>query len=366
MADLSRLSNVNIVLDTVNVRVKSFADMMIIGECNMTPRVTSINDITELDGLGIASGTAMYIACSDALAQKNSLGGVSTVYVGRKSPAVEGKENESWVDAVKECRKANNTPFGVVSTTTETLENLAMARFCESEGLLFGCATSDVQVKDATIKNDMLSQLASSNLFNTFCVYDEHSAEQSIPAALMARKFVEQAGSENWTNVRLAGIKATALTEAEAAIVHNKHGITVESFNDDDFTITQNGVVVGKEWIQTIRGRAALKNELEVETARVFIDTRVKYNDSGIASVVSAMIPVLDKYQRIGFIDENMVADKVIYAGYTITTPKASEISANTRAGGHLTGVSFRARLAGSINSLDIGGSISYATNTRG
>lgn len=366
MALLSRLSNVNIVLDTLSVKVKSFADMLIIGETNMTNRVTSVSSVTELDALGIASGTALYNAVRDALAQKNSLGGISNVYIGRKTPVVEGKENESWATALKECRLANKTPFGVVSTTTDALENMAMARFCESEGLLFGCASGDTQIKDATIKNDILSNLAAANLFNTFCVYDDYAAEQSIPAALMARKFAEQAGSENWTNVRLAGIKASALTEAEAQIIHDKHGITVESFNDDDFTITQNGVVVAKEWIQTIRGRAALKNELEVETARVFIDSRVKYNDSGIAAVVAAMIPVLDKYQRIGFIDENMVADKVIYAGYTITTPKAAEISANTRASGKLTGVGFKARLAGSINSVTIDGSISYATNTRG
>lgn len=378
MADLSRLSDVSIALDTASVKIKSFSDMIIVGETDaFTDRVITVSAISELVSRGIGESDPLYIAVSNALMQKNSGSGVSKVYVGRKqktttattpSKDADGKDTsttsttgETWVEAVQACRKASRDFFGVVTTTTNVDDMLAIAAYCESEGLMFACSNGDTNVKNATITSCTLSRLAAKNYANTFFVYDEKCTTQNAPAAIMGRLFGKEPGTENWTNQKIAGIEATALDETEYNAIRAKNGMTFESFGD--FSLTQNGKVVGNEWIDIIRGRAAMLEELRVNSVLALVDKRVKYNDSGIATIISSVVEILSKYQRIGFIDDEVLVDGTVSPGFVVYAPSAAEITRNQRANRTYATITFNARVAGSINQMTIRGTLSYDTS---
>lgn len=378
MADLSRLSDASISLDTASVKIKSFSDMIVIGETDaFSERVISVTTATELLDKGLKETDALYLAVANALMQKNSGTGVSKVYVGRKqktttsttpSKDADGKDtstastvSETWTAAVKACRKASKDFFGVVTTTTNVDDMLEIAAYCEAEGLLYGCSNGDTNVKSASITSCTLSRLKAKNLANTFYVYDEKYTTQNAASAIMSHMFGKEPGTENWSNQKIAGIEATALDETEYNAIRDKHGMTFESFGD--FSLTQNGKVVGGEWIDIIRGRAAMLEEVRVSSALSIVDKRVKFNDAGIATVVSSVVEILAKYQRIGFIDDEMLVDGKMVPGYVVYAPTAAEVTRNERANRTLKTVTFNARLAGSINQITIRGTLSYDTS---
>lgn len=380
MANLNRLSDISFSANTTKVSVRSFSNLMVIGETNaFTERVISVSDISDLESKGVTSGP-LYILVRDALAQHNTYSGITTVYVGRKVPTTtvqtpskdkDGKDtttsqttSETWVEAIRACRKSFGDFFGLTVQETNADELIAIARYCESAGILFGCASADSNVINAEVTSCTLSRLNQLNLNNTFYVYDAYATEQSIPAAWMARKFAELPGSENWANTRLAGVKATELDEVASQTVKKKGGNTFEQF--PDFALTQYGQVVGKEYIDIVRGIYALKADLQAEVSLLVVDKRLPYDDESIQRVYMTCVKVMEKYQgrNYQFIDGDIFdTDGNKHVGFRVTVPRAIDISSNKRASRELDEVVIEGRIKGSINKITVRGTASYSTD---
>ena len=150
------------------------------------------------------------------------------------------------------------------------------------------------------------------------------------------------------------------MSETEFNAIKGKNGNTYELFRN--IAITQNGKVASGEWIDVIRFRDWLEEEIKVRVFNVLINRdKLPYTDGGIAVIEAALRSALEEGQRRGGIapteytetgEENL--------GFTISVPLASNIDPNTKASRILQDVRFTARLAGAIHATEIRGRFTY------
>ena len=176
----------------------------------------------------------------------------------------------------------------------------------------------------------------------------------------MARCFAIEPGGETWANKKLAGVTADHLTETQYNAITKKNGNTFEKFRN--VSITQNGKVAAGEWIDVIRFRDWLQEEIRTNEFYLLINTdKVHYTDAGIAAVESVLRKALEDGQaRGGIAPTEYDADGNKNLGFTIDVPLASSITANQKASRVLKDLKFTARLAGAIHAIKITGSFTY------
>ena len=249
--------------------------------------------------------------------------------------------------------------YGVAMASRTDADILAMAQWCEANEKLFGTCVSGSDVLDGSDNTDIASQLMLSNYYRTFSFY--HTDANDYPeVAVMSRCFTAVPGSETWALKRLAGVVVDQLTETQFNVLKAKNVNTFERFRN--LSLTQTGKVAAGEWIDVIRFRDWLAEEIKVNVLNVLVNNeKVPYTDAGIAIVEGAIRQSLRQGQINGGIapveyDEN--GDKNL--GYTVTVPLAANISANQKATRILEGVTFTARLSGAIHVVEIKGQLTY------
>lgn len=420
MAKLDRLVNLNISLNTTAIATESFSDMMIVGtHAASTARMAAITSAGELLDMGLSASDPIYKAALAAFSQT-----LAKVYIGRRSASkitLSGEQitakitlpsgevldidgtaaqgaaalpaslkasasgdtltiaeaadiavkpikgamalsaTESYTDALNEIIKAGGSWYGlVVADRTESVV-LEVAAWAEANVKLFGTATDDVKVLNGAVRTDIAAKLMDKQYFRTFVVFDREAATEFNEAALMAKCFTFYPGGETWANKRLAGITADRLSEGEYIAASEKNCTTFEMFKS--FALTQGGKTAAGEWIDVIRFRDWLHNEMQADVAFALIngDGKIPYTDEGITILANAMQKSLQLGVRRGGIapeelDEN---DKII-PSYTIKKPKAAQISPNNKASRVLNDLGGSARLAGAIHVVNIKFSLGY------
>ena len=238
---------------------------------------------------------------------------------------------------------------------------LEVAAWAEANVKLFGTATDDVKVLNGAVRTDIAAKIMDKQYFRTFVVFDREAATEFNEAALMAKCFTFYPGGETWANKRLAGITADRLAEGEYIAASGKNCTTFEMFKS--FALTQGGKTAAGEWIDVIRFRDWLHNEMQADVAFALIngDGKIPYTDEGITILANAMQKSLQLGVRRGGIapeelDEN---DKVI-PSYIIKKPKTAQISPNNKASRVLNDLGGSARLAGAIHVVNIKFSLGY------
>ena len=251
--------------------------------------------------------------------------------------------------------------YGVALASRADEDILAMAEWAEANEKLFGTATAADGAKNSEITNDIGSQLQAKNYYRTFWFYHALAATEYPECAIMARCFSINPGGETWALKQLASITTDGLSETESIAVQGKNGNTFEAVRN--ISITQNGKVAAGEWIDVIRFRDWLAEEIKVNVLNVLINAnKVPYLDVGIASIESAMRSALNLGQDRGGIAQteyDEAGNKNL--GYTVSVPLNANISPNQKALRELKDCKFTARLAGAIHTVEITGNLTYA-----
>ena len=127
--------------------------------------------------------------------------------------------------------------------------------------------------------------------------------------------------------------------------------------------VTLGGKVLAGEWIDVIRFRDWLKNDMQTRVVNLFVSTpKVPYTDSGIGLVENQMLASLKAGQDAGGIAPTEFAeDGTEIAGYSTSVPLAASIDDATKKSRKLTKCKFGARLAGAIHIADLDGTLSYS-----
>lgn len=276
----------------------------------------------------------------------------------------DGTSSESYTEALAAIAAQTTGFYGVAIVSRSSTDILATAAWCESNSKLFGTAIAEAGALSSANTTNTLSQLEALGYARTFVYYHALAASEFPEVAIMANRFTWEPGSENWANVKLSGITVDSLTESQAAVVKARYGNTYEKLRN--VSITLNGYVVGNEWIDVIRFRDWLVDEIKVEIVSLLVkasagDGKIPYTAAGIQMVKAALKSVLDLgVTRGGIAPQETDDDGNVVNSYTITVPSISSISANTKATRALSDVKFTARLAGAINTVAITGVLSY------
>ena len=254
----------------------------------------------------------------------------------------------------------DNDWYGWVLASRDSADILAAANWTESVRKLFGTAIAEAGAYNPESTTDTGYLLYNGNYYRTFWFYHKDAASDFPEAAVMARCFAILPGGETWANKKLAGVTTDPLTETQYNAITKKNGNTFERFRN--ISITQNGKVAAGEWIDVIRFRDWLQEEITVNVFNALVNSdKIPYTDEGIAIIEAQIRQALELGTRRGGIapieyDE----DGNENYGYTISVPLSSSISANQKATRVLQDVSFTARLAGAIHVVEITGSLTY------
>lgn len=204
--------------------------------------------------------------------------------------------------------------------------------------------------------------------FPTYPKVTKKQMEDDIPleniyglAVAMAVKAMNfQAGSETWALKELAAVTPADLSATFIKTLEGGNSnflITVASCN-----LTQGGKMNAGEWIDVIRFRDWLQNDMQVRVVNLLkVRPKVPYTDGGIALVQNQMIASLKDGQRVGGISPTEYdADSNEIPGFVTSVPLAANITAVQKASRKLIDVNFAARIAGAIHVVEIKGTLTY------
>ena len=249
--------------------------------------------------------------------------------------------------------------YGFAITSRVQADILATADWAEARKKIFGCCVAEPGAIDAAVTTDTMTKLKDGNYFRTYCFYHADAATDFLELAIMAKSFALEPGQETWANQRLSGVTTDKLNETQAQAALKKNGNTFEPFRN--VVITQGGKVAGGEWIDIIRFRDWLEEEIKVRVFRRLLDNKVPYTDGGIAIIENEIRGALLLAQRRGGLapTEYDEEGKEI-PGFTVSVPLSANISANDKANRLLQDVTFKARPSGAIHLVEIAGTLTY------
>ena len=447
MANLSRIVNVQIALNTTGVSQAGFSTGLIVGpHFHSLARVLSVTDVDELTDMGFSAADKIYLAVSDylsqtprpnvvkvgrlacqtvtvtvdkieptgkysvVLSQKDDAGNVTkatydytnasgdaaailkglagvitadkdalataaavtttltltkknvdfAVEVSQNLTAAAGELDEDIPTAMNAITGEDNDFYGIVLTSREPADILAMADWTESHDKLYLTAIAEAGAKDSAVSTDTGSKLMLGNYYRTSCWYHALAQTEFLDAALMSRVFSIAPGGDDWANKKLAGITADTLNETEFNALVSKNIGSFERFRN--VAITQTGKVAAGEWLDIIRFRDWLAEQIKTNVFYLLINSdKVPYTDGGIAVIESVIRQALEDGQASGGIaPDEYDADGNLNAGYVLNVPVAAGITPNQKATRILPGIQFTARLAGAIHVVNISGSFTY------
>lgn len=181
-----------------------------------------------------------------------------------------------------------------------------------------------------------------------------------MPIAMAAKAMNTHAGGETWANNPLAAVSPAKLSATFIKKLE-KNNIswlcTVASKN-----ITLGGKTNGGEWIDVIRFRDWLQNDMQVRIVNLLVvNPKIPYTDKGIGLVENQMLASLKDGQKYGGIAESEFdEDGNEIKGYITSVPLAASIPSTAKNSRTLSDCKFSARLAGAIHLVEISGELTY------
>lgn len=167
-------------------------------------------------------------------------------------------------------------------------------------------------------------------------------------AALLGRCLPLDPGSETWALKTLSGVAALTLTGTH--LTNLKAKLCGWYYSLWGRNVTQEGKVAAGEYFDTIRGRDALKADMQ---SRIFLRMasadKVPFTNDGATIIRGEIDAALQFFVRRGFLVEGSLS---------ITMPDVADVSANDKALRKYTGIKFGATLAGAVHKVDIAGTL--------
>lgn len=371
MSNLERICTVDISLDSPISNEASFDNILIIGPAPATPNpeaevpaVGVYNSLSEVTELGfVATGAAadpVGVAVRVAFSQTPRPHEVYIAIIGETETEDGETEPQKAVDVLDNALGMNGwyciCPVGISDDEVKEV-----IQWTETQNKICGY-----------IDRDPDSPIAEPGLYlRSYPVYPkvtEDQLENDIPAENKYGSHIAQAvkamnyhsGGETWALMPVATVTPSKLSSTFIKKLEKANFnfvLTVASKN-----ITQGGKTNGGEWIDVIRFRDWLQNDMQVRIVNLLIvNPKIPYTDAGIGLVENQMLASLKDGQKYGGVAPTEYdADGNENPGYVTSVPLASEISSTQKASRTLTDCKFSARLAGAIHVVEVKGCLTY------
>ena len=246
---------------------------------------------------------------------------------------------------------ADNDWFGLALDSQGSAEIVAAAAWCETAKKMLGYTTSDQAHLSTGSVTCVMYLLKNLGYLYTWGFWRAKIATSDVwtVAALAGKEFPKDPGKSQFGLKTLAGQYVDTLTDAQRQ--------AIESYNGNHYTllgdvgVTYDGKTASGEWMDVVRDLASLRVNLQYDFADLLISNdKIAFTDDGIGTVVTALRARLDTS-----VADGILADT---PRYTITAPRAAAVSTANRQARRLAGVTFNARLAGSILKIQVRGRV--------
>lgn len=352
MANIDRIVNVQISLNTAAVNTLSFSDMLLLTPGSWPNRVEIITSADQLLAapFSLGANTNVARAARIAFSQTPTL---RQLYIGR----IDAGDTTAAL-TMAAIAAVNNGWYGFIDCTNNATRAPGHAAWAEANKKLFFAGVNTADGVTSTL-TDVAGVLKTGNYFRS-AVWHSAGAADFVEVAAMAKAFTKPAGSETFANMTLAGVPSTNLTETQKSNVFFRNANTFEPFRS--VNLTQNGKTAGGEWIDIIRGRDWLEEEIKVEVFNSFIDRRIPFTDAGISIIKQGVVSALSRAQRRGFVALDLPNElgTGFVPGFQVAAPRISDISVADKAARILRGVTFKATLQNAVHTTEINGSLTY------
>lgn len=254
-----------------------------------------------------------------------------------------------------------STDWYFIATEDRTSQFVtAMASEIQARRKIFFTASNDVKALQGTelaSATDVPAQLAKSKYTRTVCLW-HHTASFDYPEmAYIAYGAPYDAGSIAWGNAQLTGVAASMQPANKRPLTSiQKSALDARSCNfidlDGGVPVVRRGITSGGEWIDIIRGVDWLESDLKTSLRDLLINQKggkITYDDTGITRVRQVIETSLQRAVNRNFLST-----------YTVTVPKASQVSLADKKARILKDITFHGILAGAILDVDLKGTVAY------
>lgn len=359
MSNLDRIVNITIELQTVVSSGASFDNILIVGPAPKTPLeevtipdvgvYTSLSAVNEMGWVSEGDsadpvGIAARIAFSQSVKPQK-------IYIAVQK-TTEGSTLEAPTATLSRAESENGWYVALAAgIPEEDLED--MAEWTEAREKMFGYAYADPADNPVT-----------NTYYRTFgiCYGDDAGSGDPYKHVAMAVRFLSyDAGSETWVNKSLASVSVSKFTDTEIDTIDKDPASYYIQVGDTG--LVQGGKVRAGEWIDVIRFRDWLKNDMQLRILNLLVKRpKVPYTDKGIGLVRNQMIASLKEGTRRGGIAEDQYnSDDELIPGFTTSVPLAADLSDTQRKSHILEDCTFSAILAGAIHVVNVNGSLVYS-----
>lgn len=195
-----------------------------------------------------------------------------------------------------------------------------------------------------------------SGIADGFASNAQPKANEFASLAMMAKCFGYQSGIETWNLKELRTITPSLLSSTQK---NTLKGININMFlRYAGKNVTIGGKTLAGEWIDVIRFRDWLKAKMQINVFNVLqTNIKVPFTDNGIGLIQGAIEKTLLQGQEVGGIARNEIdSSGQTVEGYTISVPRALDLTEADRNSRVLPNCKYKARLAGAIHLVEIQG----------
>jgi hypothetical protein len=349
--NLNDIVDIQIQIASPATSLSGFESILIVGS---EPASKTLEDYkplgvyTSLEGVkaaGWVEGDAVYDAAAVAFSQAVK---PSQIYVAAN--VVTDGSAESLGDTLD--RAAANPEWFVIcpaGVDEEKYEDIA--KWTEAHEKM-ACFT----VTETASSLDVDTYMNSFEIFSPAKV----DADQYINVAFAVACLQYEPGSETWAFKTLNAVSIAELTATQMQALQEANISYYVEYGGK--AITQGGKTVSGQWIDVIRVMWWQKSDMQERIYNLFVtQPKIPYTDNGIAQVQNQIICSLKRGQAMGGIAPTEYDEEGnAIPGYTVTVPRARDLTQAERASRQLKGCKFTARLSGAIHNVEVRGTLEY------
>jgi hypothetical protein len=244
---------------------------------------------------------------------------------------------------------ADNDWYGLLLDSNSPAEVTAAAAWTETHKKLFGYQTSETAHLSAGSTSVLAYTLRAAGYARTEGIFAKKlgTSDAWLAAGWMGARFAKDPGAATWKFASLAGSSVYDLTDSQRAALD---GYRLNYYTTaGGVGITAEGVTASGEFIDVTRDLDWLSARIQEGVFGALISNdKIPFTDAGISAVLSSVRAALNGAVRVG-----------VLASFTLSAPRAADVSSGNKAIRHLPDVTFQATLAGAIHSLTITGRVS-------
>lgn len=257
--------------------------------------------------------------------------------------------SETFAEAYTKVSLESNDFYGIVITSKQLEDQLAIADLAETEEKIFGLSSNNSQIRNSTDSDSILYQLKEANKWRSFVIYNGAADLEYPEAAWFGIMFGKKAGSATWAYKSLNGVGVSNLNVNDRNEINKKNGNYFVSMGG--IGVMLEGKTTKGEYIDIIQGLDWLSNNVKSKIAISLLSSdKIPYTNQGIAIIESMVRSSLNEAVDREIIDSDSV---------TIEVPDIRDISLQDRNNRKLPDIRFEGRLSGAIHKIIVQGTVS-------